>query len=73
MPSFSMQCPECETDIDEIEISVSEGSRTENFWGSSVRVDESEAEIDSIPKCPDCNKQTVEEDAAVEYFWDKIA
>jgi hypothetical protein len=68
-----MPCPECEQDIDGIEVSASEGSRTETFWGSSVRVDESEAEADFIPDCPECKKVTVDESKVVDYFWERIA
>ncbi len=70
--SFSMRCPECDDDIDDIEASVHIGSRTERFWGAPVRVDESECEIESVPDCPTCKKQTIHEDVAAEYYWDCV-
>ena len=71
--TFAMQCPLCEADVDDIEVSVSEGSRTEHFWGAPVRLDESECEIDVIPPCPDCGKVTIEAEAAAEFYWDRVA
>lgn len=68
--SFCMKCPECDDDIDDIEVSVYVGSRTEEFWGAPCTVDESECEILTIPSCPTCEKQTVGEYAAEERFWE---
>jgi hypothetical protein len=70
--SFHMTCPECDDDIDDIEATVYVGSRSEEFWGASVRVDESECEIGSVPDCPTCKKQTISEDAASEHYWDRV-
>ena len=67
--TFCMRCPECDDDIDDIEASVYIGSRREHFWGAPVTVDESECEIESIPDCPTCKKQTVSEYDASEYYW----
>ena len=64
-----MRCPECDDDID-IDAWVYIGSRRENFWGAPVSVDESECEIDSIPDCPTCKKQTIDEYHAIQHFWD---
>lgn len=70
--SFSMTCPVCDDDVDDIEAEVYIGSRTEHFWGAPVRVDESECDIVSIPPCPTCGKVTVDSDVAAEYYWDSV-
>lgn len=70
--SFAMQCPECDADVDDIEVSVHVGHRTEHFWGAPVRVDESECEVETIPKCPDCKRQTIDEGHAIDYYWDRV-
>ena len=72
MTTFSMTCPVCEDDIDDIEVSVHRGSRTEHFWGAPVRVDESECEVEMIPECLTCKKQTIDEDSAAEYYWNRV-
>lgn len=72
MTLFSMPCPTCETDVDDIKATVTEGHRTEHFWGAPVSIDESECEVDSIPECPDCGRRTIDPDEAADYFWDKV-
>jgi rRNA maturation protein Nop10 len=71
--TFDMQCPECGGDIEEIVASVSTGSRTERFWGAPVRLEESECDVETIPACCECGKQTVDEEAAAEHYWDRVA
>jgi hypothetical protein len=68
--TFSMTCPECEGDVDGIEAWVSTGSRVEHFWGAPVRLSESECDVETIPACCECGKQTVDEEAAAEHYWD---
>ena len=72
MTTFSMPCPTCEADIDDIEATVTTGHRTEHFWGAPVRIDEGECDVHSIPACPECERKTIEADEAAEYFWDKV-
>jgi hypothetical protein len=71
--TFAMQCPECEADVDDIEVSVTEGSRTEHFWGAPVSVDECECEVDHIPECDECGKRTIEPEEAEQHYWDRVA
>lgn len=65
---ISMRCPECDDDI-EITAWVTISKRTEHFWGAPCSVDESECDVDSIPDCPTCKTQTVDEYDAAEHFW----
>ncbi len=70
---FSMLCPECDDEIVDIEVEASSGSRTENFWGARVRVDESECEVDVLPPCDTCGEVTVSEDEVIDHYWMKVA
>ena len=72
MACFSMLCPECDSEIDDIEVSVTVGHRTEHFWGAPVKVDESEAEVESIPECHVCKRRTIDEGFAIDYYWDRV-
>ena len=69
--TFTMECPECGEDID-VEATVIEGRGTEEFWGRPVSTDESECEIEQVLPCPECGRQTIHEEAALEFFWDKV-
>lgn len=70
---FTMPCPVCEEDVEDIEGTFTEGSRTECFWGAPVFVDESEFELEVVPACRHCGKVTITDDAALEWFWDREA
>lgn len=70
--SFGMGCPECDTDIG-VDGWVTISFRTEEFWGAPCRVDESEVEIGSVERCPECDEQTIGEGAAEEHFWEVVA
>lgn len=72
MTLFSMPCPKCEAQVEDIEATVTIGSRTEHFWGAPVSVDESECEIESVPDCPECDRTTIDPDRAAEFYWDKV-
>ena len=71
--TFSMPCPECAADVEDIEATVASGSRIEHFWGAPVRLEESECEIDAMPKCPECGRKTIADEEAVEFYWSRVA
>lgn len=73
MTVFTMRCPVCGGDVEDIEGTFTEGARTEVFWGAPVFLDESEFDVETIPACERCGKVTVTVDAAENWFWEREA
>lgn len=71
MTYFSMPCPICGCEVDDIEATVTRASRTEHFWGAPVSVDESECRIENVPECPECG-ETIEPEVAADFYWDRV-
>lgn len=68
--TFSMPCPECDADVDDVEGTYTECYGREGCerlgYGS---VDDSEFEVDHIPECPTCKRVTLEAGAVSGWFW----
>lgn len=67
--TFSMPCPECDADVDDIEGTYTECWGREEFWGAPVVTDESEFEVDHIPECPSCKRVTLDPGVVSDWFW----
>ena len=66
---FSMTCPECDEEVHDIEVLYTEVHGSEEFWDRPVTTDDSEAEVDNVPDCEKCGKQTITDDKALDHFW----
>lgn len=69
MTTFSMQCPVCDGEVEDIEGTYIECRGREEFWGAPVVTDESEFAVEHIPECPDCGKVTLENQQIHDFFW----
>lgn len=69
MTTFSMQCPVCDGEVEDIEGTYIECRGREEFWGRPVATDDSEFEVDHIPECPTCRRVTLDPAAVSDWFW----
>lgn len=69
--TFSVQCPDCDEDVEDVEVEYTECYGREEFWGAPVRTNDSEMEVLVIPKCPRCNRVTVTDEAVTQQFWER--
>lgn len=56
MPAIDITCPECETEIEDIEVEVTGSTMREEYWGRPVSWSELEVEILEPVKCPACGE-----------------
>ena len=53
MPYIDITCPECDSEIEDIEVEVTGSTMREEYWGRPVSWSELEVEVPTV-KCPEC-------------------
>ena len=71
MPSIDITCPECDSEIENIEVEVTGSTMWEEYWGRPVSWSEFEVEVPNV-KCPECGADCTGEaqDKAHDTDWD---